>query len=56
MGVPRRASWYNCASMHTGGAHAVLGDGGVRFLSENIDLSILTYLCRAADGQVMGEF
>ena len=52
----RRASWYNCASMHTGGAHAVLGDGGVRFLSENIDLSILTYLCRAADGQVLGEF
>ncbi|HUQ71068.1 MAG TPA: DUF1559 domain-containing protein [Planctomycetaceae bacterium] len=52
----RRASWYNCASLHTGGAHALLGDGTVRFLSENIDRNTLTYLCRMADGQVQGEF
>lgn len=52
----RRASWYTCASLHTGGAHAVLGDGRVQFLSENIDLNTLTYLCRAADGQRVGEF
>jgi len=52
----RRASWYNCASLHTGGAHAVLGDGTVRFLSENIDRNTLTFLCRMADGQVQGEF
>jgi prepilin-type N-terminal cleavage/methylation domain-containing protein len=52
----RRASWYNMASFHTGGAHAVLGDGRVQFLSENIDLNTLTYLSRCADGQRVGEF
>ncbi|HVJ84308.1 MAG TPA: DUF1559 domain-containing protein [Caulifigura sp.] len=52
----RRASWYNVASMHTGGVHAVLGDGAVRFISENIDLTNLTYLSRCGDGKVIGEF
>lgn len=52
----RRASWYNCASAHTGGAHVVLGDGRVQFLSENMDINTLTFLCRAADGQRVGEF
>ena len=52
----RRASWYNCASLHTGGAHVVLGDGTVRFLSENIDISTLTWLCRSGDNQTVGEF
>ncbi|MEZ6130185.1 MAG: DUF1559 domain-containing protein [Planctomycetaceae bacterium] len=54
--VGKRASWYTCASLHTGGAQFVLGDGSVRFVSENVDLNTLTYLCRAADGQVIGEF
>jgi len=54
--VGKRASWYTCASLHTGGAQFLLGDGSVRFLSENVDQGTLTYLCRASDGQVLGEF
>jgi len=49
--VGRRASWYNCASLHTGGVQAVQGDGSVRFLSQSMDLPSLTYFCRMADGQ-----
>ncbi|OAI56522.1 hypothetical protein AYO47_08940 [Planctomyces sp. SCGC AG-212-M04] len=52
----QRASWYSTASLHTGGVHGLMGDGTVRFLSENVDLTTLTYLCRRADGQVIGEF
>lgn len=48
----KRASWYNSASLHTGGVQAVLGDGSVHFLSESIDVPTLTNLCRASDGQV----
>jgi prepilin-type N-terminal cleavage/methylation domain-containing protein len=49
----RRASWYNSASLHTGGVQVVHGDGSVRFISQSIDLINLTYLCRQADGQVV---
>jgi prepilin-type N-terminal cleavage/methylation domain-containing protein len=52
----RRASWYTCASLHTGGAHFLMGDGGVRFVSENIDKGMLRNLCKMADGNVIGEF
>ena len=43
-------------SMHEGGVHGLLADGGVRFVSENIDISMLLRLCAYADGQVLGEF
>ena len=52
----KRASWYSCASMHVGGVHTLMGDGTVRFLSQNMDLQTLTNLCRMADGKVLGEF
>ena len=50
-------------SFHEGGAHVVLCDGAVRFLSENIDHSsygnidsLYEYLCARNDRQVVGEF
>ncbi|MFT5323372.1 MAG: hypothetical protein ACI8P0_001221 [Planctomycetaceae bacterium] len=44
------------SSWHTGGCQVVLGDGTVRFLSENIDPTILTNLMRRSDGATLGEF
>ena len=43
-------------SQHTGGAHMLLGDGAVRFVSANADFNTLRYLCCRADGNVLGEF
>lgn len=43
-------------SQHTGGAQFVLGDGSVRFLSDNIDYTTLCRLAYIADGNVLGEF
>ncbi len=43
-------------SFHTGGAHFTLGDGAVRFISENIDFRTFIGLCTPAGGEVLGEF
>jgi prepilin-type processing-associated H-X9-DG protein len=42
--------------MHTGGMQALLGDGSVRFISENIDATTRQRLAYIADGNVIGEF
>lgn len=44
------------ASYHEGGAQFLLGDGSVRFISENIDLSILRGLGSRRGGETLGEF
>ena len=49
----RRASWYNAASLHTGGVNFVLADGSVRFIPESTSVPTLTLLSRMADGQVI---
>ena len=43
-------------SMHEGGVHAGMADGSVRFLSENINRALYSYLGQRADNQVLGEF
>ncbi|MDB5336920.1 MAG: hypothetical protein JWN70_2539 [Planctomycetaceae bacterium] len=44
------------ASFHVGGAHALMGDGSVRFLSNNIDFFTFNYIGGKSEGQVVGEF
>ena len=63
-GGPATCPWTtnNCGSndepfsFHTGGCHALLGDGSVRFLSENMDTQTIRRLMNKADGEVVGEF
>lgn len=43
-------------SDHTGGAHFVLCDGSVRFLSNNIDYMTYQRLGERRDGQTVGDF
>ena len=43
-------------SAHTGGVHTLLGDGTVRFISENIATQTIRQLCGRNDGQSVGEF
>jgi prepilin-type N-terminal cleavage/methylation domain-containing protein/prepilin-type processing-associated H-X9-DG protein len=51
--VGRRASWYNAASLHTGGVNFVMADGSVRFIQQSIDIPNLSRLSRMADGEVI---
>jgi len=44
------------SSAHTGGAHFALGDGSVRFISENVNLGTMRNLAIRNDGEVLGEF
>ena len=45
-------SWGRAGSSHTAGAHFTLGDGSVKFLSENMNLTLLTNLAKMSDGAV----
>lgn len=49
-------SWGQVGSLHTGGCHFTLGDGSVRFISENVDLLTLRRLGTMSDGFPVGEF
>jgi len=49
-------AWESFGSLHKGGAHFVLADGAVRFISENIDGRTYENLAARADGEVLGEF
>ena len=50
---PARAGY---SSRHEGGAQFILGDGSVRFISENVDIITFGNLGDRDDGNVIGEF
>ncbi|MGD9855503.1 MAG: DUF1559 domain-containing protein, partial [Planctomycetaceae bacterium] len=50
------ATWHGFSSDHAGGCHFLLGDGSVRFLSENLDTNTYRNLATIKDGKVVGEF
>ena len=47
---------YGLYSFHPGGAHVVLADGAVRFLSANTNTQTVAKICVRNDGQVLGDF
>ena len=54
--VGRMGEWGSPGSFHTGGCHVTMGDGTVRFISENIDTTTRVRLGLIADNQPVGEF
>jgi prepilin-type processing-associated H-X9-DG protein len=44
------------SSAHSGGANVAMGDGSVKFISENIPLLTLQYLSDRADGNVVNSY
>ena len=43
-------------SLHTGGCHALLCDGSVKFMSENTDLQVVRRASDPQDGEPIGDF
>ncbi len=44
------------SSFHTGGIQALMGDGSVHYVSENMDKDVLKALSTASGGDVVGDF
>lgn len=57
--APNLGDWpnnYSFASKHVGGGHFTLADGSVRFVSQNIDITLYRALATIASAEVTGEF
>ena len=49
-------NWGSPGSEHVGGCHALMGDGAVRFVTENIDINLLRAVQTINGGEVVGDF
>jgi hypothetical protein len=47
---------YGPSSEHVGGAHHLLGDGSVRFISENLSVLVYDALATKAGGDIVGDY
>ncbi|NQV27196.1 MAG: DUF1559 domain-containing protein [Rhodopirellula sp.] len=45
--------WENAASFHTGGAHGLLADGAVKFVSENVDSNTYLHYGGISEGELV---
>lgn len=54
--VANRGQTSGFGSLHVGGCHFLIGDGTVRYISENIDTGIYRNLGTINDGNPIGEF
>ncbi len=55
-GTVSRGQTTGFGSLHTGGCHFLIGDGTVRYVSENIDTTIYRNLGTVNDGNPIGDF
>lgn len=55
-GTASRGQTSGFGSLHVGGCHFLIGDGTVRYISENIDTTIYRNLGSINDGNPIGEF
>jgi prepilin-type N-terminal cleavage/methylation domain-containing protein len=55
-GVMDGKGTYGARSRHTGGVHTLMGDGAVRFISDNVDLGNWQAIGGVSDGRTAGEF
>ena len=54
--APDGPAMLGARSLHVGGVHSLLGDGGVKFISDSIDLVMWQRLGARNDGNPIGEF
>lgn len=54
--VPNGGGSSGFGSLHRGGCHMLMGDGAVRFISENVYYGVFQNLSSRADGNVVGDF
>ena len=53
---PSAKASMTASSRHTGGVHALLADGSVRFVTQNVNLGVWRAVGTRAGGEVVGEF